>query len=107
MIAAGMSRTSLKAGDEIVVKGKAAEGVPATLIDWITKDGKLVVGGAVRIVYDQAQLYIGLTVTDSEPSQIRASELRRDNTLGADDTFAVILDTYHDHRNAFLVANVN
>ena len=46
MIAAGMSRTSLKAGDEIVIKGKAADGVPATLIDSITKDGKPVVGGA-------------------------------------------------------------
>ena len=56
----------------------------------------------VRIVYDAAELYIGVRVSDSEPAQIRASELRRDNTLESDDTFAVILDTYHDHRNAFL-----
>jgi Domain of unknown function (DUF5916)/Carbohydrate family 9 binding domain-like len=56
----------------------------------------------VRILYDAAELYIGVRVSDSEPAQIRASELRRDNTLDSDDTFAVILDTYHDHRNAFL-----
>jgi uncharacterized protein DUF5916/cellulose/xylan binding protein with CBM9 domain len=56
----------------------------------------------VRIVYDDTQLYIGIRITDSEPTQIRAAELRRDNTLEADDTFTVLLDTYHDHRNAFL-----
>jgi len=45
MLAAGMSRTTLKAGDEIVVKGKAGkENVSLILIDSITKDGKPVVG---------------------------------------------------------------
>jgi hypothetical protein len=56
----------------------------------------------VRIVYDAANLYIGIELTDREPAQIRASELRRDNTLESDDTFAILLDSYHDHRNAFL-----
>jgi len=41
-------------------------------------------------------------MTDSVPAEIRASELRRDNTLDSDDTFSVLLDTYHDHRNAFV-----
>jgi len=31
-----------------------------------------------------------------------ATELRRDNDFVNDDSFAVILDTFHDHRNAFL-----
>jgi len=45
MLAAGMSRTTLKSGDEIVIKGKAGlEGAPFTLVDSITKDGKAVVG---------------------------------------------------------------
>ena len=45
MLAAGMSRTTLKPGDEIVVKGKGGQnGTPVTLIDSITKDGKPVVG---------------------------------------------------------------
>jgi len=56
----------------------------------------------VRIIYDDVQLYIGVVVTDSEPSEIRATELRRDNNLESDDSFAVILDTNHDHRNAFM-----
>jgi hypothetical protein len=45
MLAAGMSRTTLKPGDEIVVKGKGgAAGNPVVLIDSITKDGKPIVG---------------------------------------------------------------
>ena len=46
MLAAGMSRTSLKAGDEIEVKGKTGQdGVAAVLIDSIKKNGKMLVGG--------------------------------------------------------------
>lgn len=56
----------------------------------------------VRIAYDQSHLYIGAVLDDSVPAEIRASELRRDNTLDSDDTFSVLLDTYHDHRNAFV-----
>jgi hypothetical protein len=56
----------------------------------------------VRILYDQANLYIGAELTDSDAAAIRASELRRDNTLESDDTFAVLLDTYLDNRNAFV-----
>ena len=56
----------------------------------------------VRIVYDESHLYIGALLADATPTEIRASELRRDNTLESDDTFSVLLDTYHDHRNGFL-----
>ena len=45
MLAAGMSRTTLKPGDEIVVKGKSGQnGAPLTLIDSIVRDGKPIVG---------------------------------------------------------------
>lgn len=45
MMAAGMTKGSLKPGDEIVVTGKTGyEGAPITLIDSIVKDGKNVVG---------------------------------------------------------------
>jgi len=56
----------------------------------------------VRIVYDGTHLYIAAELDDAAPPLIRATELRRDNALESDDTFAVLLDTYHDHRNAFL-----
>jgi hypothetical protein len=56
----------------------------------------------VRIVYDQATLYVGVELLDGAPAEIRASELRRDNSLESDDTFAVLIDSNHDHRNAFV-----
>jgi hypothetical protein len=56
----------------------------------------------VRILYDQANLYIGAELADGDATAIRASEQRRDNTLESDDTFAVLLDTYLDNRNAFV-----
>ena len=36
------------------------------------------------------------------PAAIVATERRRDNELGNDDTISIVLDTFHDHRNAFL-----
>jgi hypothetical protein len=45
MLAAGMSRTTLKPGDEIIVKGKSGQnGAPLTLVESITRDGKAIVG---------------------------------------------------------------
>lgn len=45
MLAAGLARTTLKPGDEIVVKGKGGTaGTPVVLIDSITRDGKPIVG---------------------------------------------------------------
>ncbi len=77
----------------------------------------------VRILYDDENLYFGFVLFDSNPSGIRATQLRRDSLrlrtqrpgrgtggggAGAraagrsDDTVSVILDTFHDHRNAFV-----
>ena len=77
----------------------------------------------VRILYDEENLYFGFVLFDSDPSGIRATQLRRDSlrirserpgrgasggSAGAgaagrsDDTVTVILDTFHDHRNAFV-----
>ena len=56
----------------------------------------------VCIAYDDAYLYLGVELQDSEPDRIRASQLQRDSPLDGDDSFTVILDTFHDHRNAFL-----
>jgi hypothetical protein len=56
----------------------------------------------VMLLYDTGNLYIGVRCFDSDPGGIRATELRRDNELESDDTFEVILDTQHDHRNSYL-----
>ena len=56
----------------------------------------------VYILYDQTYLYLGVKLLDSQPAEIRATELRRDSTLESDDSFTIALDSYHDHRNAFV-----
>lgn len=56
----------------------------------------------VRILYTRGSLFFGIICHDSNPPAIRATELRRDNDFENDDSFSLILDTFHDHRNAFL-----
>jgi hypothetical protein len=55
----------------------------------------------VRILYDEFNLYIGAKLYDSNPAGIIADEMRHDSALGRNDTFTVLIDTYHDHRNGF------
>jgi hypothetical protein len=55
-------------------------------------------------LYDQDNLYIGVTCYDVEPGKIVAQKLQRDSGVGDDDAFGFILDTYHDRRNAYLFA---
>src|SRR6266516_942146 len=55
----------------------------------------------VRVLYDDRNLYIGIHAFDSEPSRINARELVRDASFSNDDKVDILLDTYHDKRNAF------
>lgn len=55
----------------------------------------------VRVLVDAAAIYIGVVCHDSDPRGVIARELRRDNPLAADDRFEILLDTFHDHRNAY------
>lgn len=62
----------------------------------------------VRILYDAANLYIGVICFDSEPGKIIHKELKWDGDLKSDDHFALVLDTFHDARTAFnLIINPN
>jgi hypothetical protein len=58
----------------------------------------------VRFVYDDKFLYIGIHAFDSEPGRINARELTRDASFSNDDKVEILLDTYHDRRNAFRFA---
>ncbi len=66
----------------------------------------------VRVLYDGAYLYIGVRAFDSEPDRIVARQLERDASLGVsrfgpsgtDDAVEIILDTFHDRRNAYYFA---
>ncbi|MFQ5771271.1 MAG: carbohydrate binding family 9 domain-containing protein, partial [bacterium] len=58
----------------------------------------------VRILYNENFLYVGVLCFDSEPDKIVAQKLQRDSGLEDDDMFAIVLDTYHDRRNAYMFA---
>ncbi|HUE96468.1 MAG TPA: DUF5916 domain-containing protein [Longimicrobiaceae bacterium] len=56
----------------------------------------------VRILYDEAALYIGAWLYDGEPQRIIVGERRRDASLPESDAFQIVLDTYRDRQNGFV-----
>jgi Carbohydrate family 9 binding domain-like len=56
----------------------------------------------VRILYTQHEVYFGVRCSDKQPSQIVASELRRDVSQDLDDHFEILIDSRHDRRNAYV-----
>jgi hypothetical protein len=62
----------------------------------------------VRAVYDETTLYFAVRAYDSDPAAIVALEMVRDGRLFRDDAVAILLDTFHDHRNVyFFETNAN
>ncbi len=59
----------------------------------------------VKVVYTEEALFIGTVCLDSSPAEIVATELRRDGDLNKDDSVWILIDSFHDHRNAFLFAS--
>ena len=55
----------------------------------------------VRVTYDADNLYIGAVMHDSDPAGIIGHQRRRDEGLGSDDRFMLILDTFLDGRTAY------
>jgi hypothetical protein len=56
----------------------------------------------VRVLYDENAIYIGVVCFDSDPSRIVTTDSRRDAALSGQDSFQIILDTYHDRQNGFI-----
>lgn len=58
----------------------------------------------VSILYTDTALYFGVRAAHRDPDTIIANELRYDQPRmqRQDDTVAIILDTFHDHRNGYL-----
>ncbi len=55
------------------------------------------------VFYDDESIYIAADLEYEDPELIVASEMRRDHrNIGWNDSFSVILDTFHDRRNGFL-----
>jgi len=58
----------------------------------------------VRVLFDDKNIYFGIRAFDSEASHINARDLVRDSSFPNDDRIELLLDTYHDRRNAFRFA---
>jgi hypothetical protein len=55
----------------------------------------------VRVLYDDAALYVGVRMFDKDPKQIAAQLARRDATGIYSDWVHVVVDSYHDRRTGF------
>lgn len=58
----------------------------------------------VRVLFDDKSIYFAIRAFDSDAAHINARELVRDATFSNDDKVEILLDTYHDRRNAFRFA---
>ncbi len=68
----------------------------------------------IRVVYDGATLFVGVSAFDRDPSGIIARVLQRDQLMttaftgdpifGGDDAIAIMFDAFHDHRNGVVFA---
>jgi hypothetical protein len=54
----------------------------------------------VRVLYDDAAIYVGAVMHDVSPDSIPRELTARDNT-GNSDFFGIFLDTYNDHLNGY------
>ncbi len=55
-----------------------------------------------RVLYDDRNLYFGVWVWDRDPAHILGSEMKRDSGLRKGDQIKIAIDTFHDHRNAYI-----
>jgi hypothetical protein len=55
----------------------------------------------LRILFDDTRLYVGVRALDREADKIVARLGRRDQIMGSDAIY-LCLDSFHDHRNAFV-----
>lgn len=59
----------------------------------------------IKLLHDAETLYVGVMCYDSEPQRIISTLMARDSSLSnTDDWIEMLLDTYHDRRNAFYFA---
>ncbi|HET8759841.1 MAG TPA: carbohydrate binding family 9 domain-containing protein [Nitrospiria bacterium] len=93
----------------VVVDGVLDESVWRTvpgmsgLIQQTPRTGEPAVGvTTVWVAYDAQALYVAARLDDPQPELIQADERHRDAAMARSDTFDVVIDTYHDHQNAFL-----
>lgn len=55
----------------------------------------------VWLAYTKDALYVAVRCEDRNPKQIVLTKMQRDSWLMDNDNIELVLDTYHDHRNAY------
>ena len=73
-------------------RAKQTRGIPARL------------NTKAMILYDSDALYIGVHCDEPNMENLRETKTRRDAWLLGDDTFKVLLDTFNDQRNCYVLA---
>lgn len=58
----------------------------------------------ILITYDDSNIYFGIRCFDKNPELIVANEMRRDYDLSENDYVEILIDTFHDQRNAYYFA---
>src|SRR5437016_12306883 len=56
----------------------------------------------VKVAHDAETIYIVVRCYDSDMRGVRASQLRRDADLSSDDNVLLLIDSFDDHRSAFV-----
>jgi hypothetical protein len=56
----------------------------------------------VKVLQDGTALFVGVRAYDSDVRAVRATQLRRDASLDADDNVTLLIDSFHDRRSGFL-----
>ena len=56
----------------------------------------------LKLIRDRDALYIGVHAFDRDVRGIRATQLRRDASLDADDNITLLIDSFHDRRSGFV-----
>ena len=103
-----MEAVRMEAGDTIVLDGRLDEAVwmravPAT--NFVQRDPetgqRATESTEVRIVYNADKLYMGVTCFDSQPDKLIANQMARDGSMGGDDQFQWVIDTFLDGRTGY------
>jgi hypothetical protein len=55
----------------------------------------------IRVAFDKQNIYIAVVCYDSDPSGIKAFQMKRDESLETDDRFRWVFDTFMDKRRAY------
>ena len=103
-----LTATRLEPSDEVRIDGVLDEDVwrratPATAFTQRDPDNGAPASELteVRVIYDADRLIVGAQMLDREPGGVRANQMQRDGSFGADDRFIITLDTFLDRRNGY------